>query len=125
MPILTHEAIRENPWNVITHTLPTHPTELLLEVAYFAADYCRKSEYRLMNGARNGDRGAVARARRSANGRAKTPGLRTKLTEAAQPMSGAQRLSPNNSSGYRCFCVRLVRHFKDHLNVTSPTASAL
>jgi hypothetical protein len=40
-------------------------------------------------------------------------------------MSGAQGLSPNNSSGCRCFCVRLVRYFKDHLHVAVPTAGTL
>ena len=48
MPILTIEAIRANPWNVVTHKLPTYPAQLLLEVAYLAADYCRASEYFLV-----------------------------------------------------------------------------
>lgn len=48
MPILTIEAIRQNPWNVVTHKLPTCPGRLLLEVAYLAADYCRASEYFLV-----------------------------------------------------------------------------
>ena len=55
MPTLTIEVIRENPLNVVTHTLPTHPTELLLDTAYLAANYCRKSEYLLMHAARYGD----------------------------------------------------------------------
>jgi hypothetical protein len=44
MTVLTIEAIRENPWNVVSHTLPPHPDPLLLVVAYLAADYCRQSE---------------------------------------------------------------------------------
>ena len=52
MPILTIEAIRENPWNVVEHELPTRPEELLLEVAYLAADYCRRAEFLLMEAAR-------------------------------------------------------------------------
>ena len=55
MPILTIEAIRENPWNVVTHTLPTSPERLLLEVAYLATHYCRQGEYVLMTAARDGD----------------------------------------------------------------------
>jgi hypothetical protein len=55
MPILTIEVIRENPWNVVTHTLPAQATELLLETAYLAADYCRNSEYTLMHAARDGE----------------------------------------------------------------------
>jgi hypothetical protein len=54
MPILTLEAIRENPWNVVTNTLPTNPAMFLLEIAYFAADYCRRSETKLMMAARKG-----------------------------------------------------------------------
>jgi hypothetical protein len=54
MPTLTIEAIRDNPWNLITHELPEHPTELLLHLAIEAADYCRNSEYVLMEAAREG-----------------------------------------------------------------------
>jgi hypothetical protein len=52
MPILTIEALRENPINVIAHDLPEAPTQLLLELAYLAADCRRKSEYLLMIAAR-------------------------------------------------------------------------
>jgi hypothetical protein len=55
MPELTIEAIRENPWNVVTHTLPTQPPEVLLEAAFLAAEYCRNSEYMLMHAARDGN----------------------------------------------------------------------
>jgi hypothetical protein len=54
MPTLTIEAIRENPWNVVTHKLPTVADELLLELASLAAAYCRASEYLLMHAAREG-----------------------------------------------------------------------
>jgi hypothetical protein len=47
-------AIRENPWNVLTHKLPGYPMRLLLEVADFAATYCRNSEYMLTHAARAG-----------------------------------------------------------------------
>jgi hypothetical protein len=54
MPILTIEAIRENPWNVMNreYELPDNPTRLLLEVAHFAAAYCRDSESFLVHAAR-------------------------------------------------------------------------
>jgi hypothetical protein len=55
MPILTLEAIRQNPWNVITHDLPSDPTPLLLRTARLAASYCREAEYTLVVAARNGD----------------------------------------------------------------------
>jgi hypothetical protein len=55
MPELTIEAIRENPWNVITHTLPVEASPVLLEAAYLAAVYCRNSEYMLMHAAHDGD----------------------------------------------------------------------
>ena len=55
MPILTIEAIRKNPWRILTHRLPAHPELLLLEVAYLAALYCRQSESVLMLAARNGE----------------------------------------------------------------------
>jgi hypothetical protein len=48
MPILTIEAIRENPWNVLSHELPPNPSLLLLRLARMAADYCRRSENLLM-----------------------------------------------------------------------------
>jgi hypothetical protein len=54
MPLLTVEAVRENPWNVVTHVLPAHPGPLLLAVAQLAADYCGGSEYLLMQAARDG-----------------------------------------------------------------------
>jgi hypothetical protein len=53
MPILTLEAIRENPWNVVVQPLPESPSELLLEVAYRAAEYCAASEFELMDAARD------------------------------------------------------------------------
>ncbi len=55
MSIMTLEAIRENPWNVIALPLPARPERILLEAAYLAADYCRRSEALLMNAARTGD----------------------------------------------------------------------
>jgi hypothetical protein len=54
MTTLTVQAIRENPWNVVTQPLPEHPAELLLEAAYRAAEYCAASEYKLMEAARRG-----------------------------------------------------------------------
>jgi hypothetical protein len=54
MPILSIEAIRENPWNAVTHSLPSHPTSFFLELVHLAATYCRTSEYLLMTGARDG-----------------------------------------------------------------------
>jgi hypothetical protein len=53
MPTLTIEAIRKNPWTVVTHSLPAHPTPLLLAAAHLAAHYCRQSEYVLMEAARD------------------------------------------------------------------------
>ncbi len=55
MPILTLEAIRKNPWNVLTHAIPADPGQLLLEAARRAATYCRDSEYALVLAARSGD----------------------------------------------------------------------
>ena len=54
MTTLTIEAIRENPWSVVTHSLPPHPSRLLLALAYLAADYCRRSEHLLVRSARDG-----------------------------------------------------------------------
>ncbi len=54
MSALTIEAIRKNPWNVVARRLPTHPDELLLELAHLAAGYCRSSEGWLMLAARAG-----------------------------------------------------------------------
>ena len=48
MPILTIEAIRENPWNVLSQKLPPNSSLLLLRLARMAADYCRRSENLLM-----------------------------------------------------------------------------
>jgi hypothetical protein len=53
--MLTIEAIRENPWNIIAQRLPEQVDALLLELACLAAIYCRNSEYRLMLAARAGD----------------------------------------------------------------------
>lgn len=44
MPILTIEAIRENPWNVMTRELPEHPSRLLLILAALAATLCRQMQ---------------------------------------------------------------------------------
>jgi hypothetical protein len=52
MPILSLEAIRENPWNVLSHELPDQCQPLLLEIAWLAADYCSKSESLLLNAIR-------------------------------------------------------------------------
>jgi hypothetical protein len=54
MPTLTLEDIRKNPWNVVTYALPEQPSELLLQAAYLAADYCRRAEYILVHAAREG-----------------------------------------------------------------------
>jgi hypothetical protein len=54
MPILTIESIRENPWSVLTHSLPKRPTQLLLQTAHLAAVYCRESEYALTIAAHDG-----------------------------------------------------------------------
>jgi hypothetical protein len=48
MPTLTLEAIRQNPWNVITQDLPSDPSQLLLRAARLAASYCREAEYMLV-----------------------------------------------------------------------------
>ena len=55
MPSFTIDLIRENPWNVVTHTLPSCPTRVLYELGIVAATYCRDSENLLMWAARNGD----------------------------------------------------------------------
>lgn len=55
MPILTLEAIRQNPWNVLTHELPSDPSDILLRAARLAAIYCRESEYLFMVSARDGE----------------------------------------------------------------------
>jgi hypothetical protein len=54
MTILTIEALRINPWNVVTSRLPAQPDQLLLEVAVLAADYCRTSEFVIVKAARLG-----------------------------------------------------------------------
>jgi hypothetical protein len=55
MPLLTIEVLRENPWNVLSHELPQHPSRVLLYLAALTARYCRGSEYMLMHAARRGD----------------------------------------------------------------------
>jgi hypothetical protein len=55
MPTLTLEAIRQNPWNVLTNNMPSDPSELLLRTARLAASYCRQSEYLFVLAARDGD----------------------------------------------------------------------
>jgi hypothetical protein len=52
--MLTFDAIRINPWTVVTDALPTPCRPLLHALAYLAADYCCKSEYLLMNAAFDG-----------------------------------------------------------------------
>ncbi len=52
MPTLSLETIRENPQNVLSHDLPVRCDRLLLEMAWLAADYCRKSESLLVNAIR-------------------------------------------------------------------------
>jgi hypothetical protein len=42
MPTLTVEAIRENPWNVMTHDIPFSPALILLSSAYLAATCYRR-----------------------------------------------------------------------------------
>jgi hypothetical protein len=44
MPTLTFEAIRQNPWNVLTHELPENPSRLLLTLGQIAATCCRQIE---------------------------------------------------------------------------------
>jgi hypothetical protein len=47
MPTLTFEAIRQNPWNVLTHELPSTPPRLLLTLAQLAAASCRQIDAEL------------------------------------------------------------------------------
>jgi hypothetical protein len=47
MPTLTFELIRENPWDVVAHALPTPCRSFLHALASLAADYCCKGEYLL------------------------------------------------------------------------------
>ena len=54
MPLLTLEAIRENPWIVLADPLPINPPPLLLKAAYLAADYCCRSEHLIMTAVRRG-----------------------------------------------------------------------
>jgi hypothetical protein len=54
-PHLTVAALRDNPWSVISHELPSDADELLLEAARLAASYCSDSEYLFMRAARAGD----------------------------------------------------------------------
>lgn len=51
---ITIEALRENPWIVMTHKIPPNPTQTLLEFAAIAATYCRDSEFALMQMALDG-----------------------------------------------------------------------
>ena len=44
MPTLTLEAIRQNPWNAVTHDLPACPSRQLLTLAQLAAACCRQIE---------------------------------------------------------------------------------
>jgi len=52
--ILSIEVVRRNPWHVLSHKLPHTPDPLLLRLAAYAADYCRHSEWLLMDAARVG-----------------------------------------------------------------------
>jgi hypothetical protein len=45
MPTLTLETLRQNPWNVLTHDLPSDASELLLRTAQIAATCCRQIEF--------------------------------------------------------------------------------
>jgi hypothetical protein len=54
-PMLTIAAIRENPWSVMSHELPSDPSKLLLTAARLAATYCRNSECLFMRAARAGE----------------------------------------------------------------------
>jgi hypothetical protein len=54
-PTLTIAALRENPWNVISHELPPDANKLLLTAARLAADYCSDIEYFFMRAARRGE----------------------------------------------------------------------
>jgi hypothetical protein len=65
MPVLTLEAIRQNPWNVLTHDLPAEPSRLLLNVAQFAAATCRRIESDLFRGRHEGGSGCGNRATRT------------------------------------------------------------
>jgi hypothetical protein len=49
MPILTIEAIQQNPRNVISHDLPAYPSQELLRVAQFAAACCRQIESEILD----------------------------------------------------------------------------
>ena len=51
-PILTVDAIRDNPWNAVTLPLPKRPSRLLVILAFYAADYCRVSEGLIVEAAR-------------------------------------------------------------------------
>jgi hypothetical protein len=53
--ILTIAALRENPWNVISHQLQPDAEMLLLKAAGLCARYCADSEYLFMRAARDGD----------------------------------------------------------------------
>jgi hypothetical protein len=65
MPELTIDALRANPWNVITHALPATPSRLLLLLACQAADYCRLSEFIIFRetGREADERGLIAHER--------------------------------------------------------------
>jgi hypothetical protein len=55
MPTLTLEAIRQNPWNAVTHDLPAHPSHQLLTLAQLAAACCRQIEADLVLATDDGD----------------------------------------------------------------------
>jgi hypothetical protein len=49
MPILTFDAIKENPCNILTHELPKRPTRLLLILAELAATLCRQMQEEIID----------------------------------------------------------------------------
>ena len=55
MPILTIEALRENPWNVMSRELPPRPAPVLVTLALMAAHYGQSSEEMLAFAARHGE----------------------------------------------------------------------
>ncbi len=54
MTTLTLDAIRDNPWNAVTHELPDYMDGFFLQAVYCAAKYCRASEHGFSVAAREG-----------------------------------------------------------------------
>jgi hypothetical protein len=46
---------QRNPWNVVSHTVPTQPSRVLLHLVAMAAYYCRTSENMLVFAARQAE----------------------------------------------------------------------